>query len=490
MFEFEENLAQNAKIKVVGVGGGGGNVIQTMIKSGLEGVEFIVANTDAQALRNNQATVKIQLGAQLTKGLGAGANPEVGRQAAMEDEAALAQCLQDADMVFITAGMGGGTGTGAAPIIAKVAKACGALTVGVVTKPFSFEGKKRARYADGGIEALQDEVDTLITIPNDRLLSVSGKDMPMVDAFKNAAQVLLQAVRGISDLITIPGLINLDFADVRTVMQEMGMALMGTGYGRGENRAIEAAKQAISSPLLENVSIAGATGVLINITGASNMTLFEVNEASKLIQEEAHEDANIIFGAVIDDTMEDDLRITVIATGFNKREKRHAGPAAQARQIGKPAFRSAVPRIGATSGEEHKLPLVSPAAYPSSLAGNFATRPASSADESMGGSFPDSWQDAAPAAFHGQSMAPSFASRREDHGFAAAGGASHVSQMALPSTFDSRSDLALKEVEPMALPPEKAKPGAFRQMIKEIGLINMDGEDEYDIPTFIRRQAD
>ncbi len=317
LLEFEDEPSNRARIKVIGVGGGGGNAINTMIESRLEGVDFIVANTDIQALESNQAPIKIPLGGALTKGLGAGANPEVGRNAALEDIARLTDLLSDADMVFVTAGMGGGTGTGAAPIIAQVARECGALTVGVVTKPFSFEGKKRRRQAEEGIATLQSCVDTLITIPNDRLLSVAGQKTTMLDAFRKADEVLLNAVQGISDLITIPGLINVDFADVRTIMRDMGRALMGTGRAKGERRALEAAQQAISSPLLEDVNITGATGILINITGGPDLTLFEVNEASTLIQEAAHEDANIIFGSVIDANLTDEVRITVIATGFD-----------------------------------------------------------------------------------------------------------------------------------------------------------------------------
>jgi cell division protein FtsZ len=288
-----------------------------MIECRLEGVDFIVANTDIQALESNQAPMKIPLGGELTKGLGAGANPEIGRNAALEDITKLTEVLSNADMVFVTAGMGGGTGTGAAPIIAQVARECGALTVGVVTKPFGFEGRKRRKQAEEGIIALQAAVDTLITIPNDRLLSVAGQKTTMLDAFRKADDVLLNAVQGISDLITIPGLINVDFADVRTIMKDMGRALMGTGRAVGERRALEAAQQAISSPLLEDVSITGATGILINITGGPDLTLFEVNEASTLIQEAAHEDANIIFGSVIDANLVDEVRITVIATGFD-----------------------------------------------------------------------------------------------------------------------------------------------------------------------------
>jgi cell division protein FtsZ len=289
-----------------------------MIAAGLQGVDFITANTDAQALRANLAAVKLQLGQQVTKGLGAGGNPEVGRRAATEDLERIREYLAGADMVFLTAGMGGGTGTGGAPVVARVAKEIGALTVGVVTKPFLFEGKKRARQADEGMRELKASVDTLIAIPNQRLLAVAGRNTSILETFKKADDVLLQAVRGISDLITVHGLINLDFNDVRTIMSEMGMALMGTATASGENRAVEAAQKAISSPLLEDVSIQGARGVLINITGGLDLGLHEVNEAATLIQEEADGDANIIFGAVIDEAMSDQIRITVIATGFGE----------------------------------------------------------------------------------------------------------------------------------------------------------------------------
>ncbi len=307
-----------ARIKVVGVGGGGGNAINTMIAAGLPGVDFIAANTDAQALRANLAPVKMQLGEKLTRGLGAGGNPEVGKRAAMEDVERLAEWLTGADMVFVTAGMGGGTGTGAAPVVAKVAKEIGCLTVGVVTKPFSFEGKRRQKQAEEGLRELKNSVDTLIAIPNQRLLNVAGRNSSILETFKKADDVLLQAVRGIADLITVHGLINLDFADVRAIMSEMGMAMMGAALAAGENRAVEAAQRAISSPLLEDVSIQGARGVLINITGGPDLTLHEVNEAASLIQEEADDEANIIFGAVIDESMGDEVRITVIATGFGE----------------------------------------------------------------------------------------------------------------------------------------------------------------------------
>jgi len=322
MIELEENTNSGANLKVVGVGGGGCNAVNTMIKAGLNGVEFIGANTDAQALASCNSPIKIQLGAKLTKGLGAGANPEIGRNAMLEDKDRIREMLVGADMVFITAGLGGGTGTGGAPILATIARDLGALTVAVVTKPFLFEGKKRQRQAEEGLKELRKCVDTLITIPNQRLLNIAGRDMSLLDTFRKADEVLLQAVRGISDLITVNGLINLDFADVRTVMSEMGLALMGTGIASGENRAIEAAQRAISSPLLEDITISGARGILINITGGTDLTLYEVNEASTLVQEEADEDANIIFGAVIDENLREEMRVTVIATGFGRAEER------------------------------------------------------------------------------------------------------------------------------------------------------------------------
>jgi cell division protein FtsZ len=318
LLEIEESGQLQARIKVVGVGGGGGNALNTMIRSGLAGVEFCAANTDSQALEHSLAPLRMQLGNHITRGLGCGANPERGRDAAMEDRDRIRDLLTGADMVFITAGLGGGTGTGAAPVIAEVAREVGALTVAVVTKPFGFEGKVRMRYAERGLEELHRVVDTLITIPNSRLLALAGKGTALGSAFKLADDVLLNAVKGISDLITVHGLINLDFNDVRTIMNEMGQALMGTGIGKGETRARDAAQAAIQSPLLEDVSIDGARGVLINITGGSDMTLYEVNEASTLIQEAAHEDANIIFGAVIDEALkEGEVRVTVIATGLD-----------------------------------------------------------------------------------------------------------------------------------------------------------------------------
>ncbi|MBF0180826.1 MAG: cell division protein FtsZ [Magnetococcales bacterium] len=320
--EFDSSTdPQDARIKVIGVGGGGGNAINNMIQAQLEGVEFIVANTDAQALARNLAPTRLQIGENVTRGLGAGAKPEVGMRAAEESRERIQEVLHGADMVFITAGMGGGTGTGAAPIIAKLAKEMGILTVAVVTKPFGFEGKKRMRFAEDGLTELRNFVDTVITIPNQKLLSVVGKNTSILDAFRKADDVLLHAVRGITDLITIPGLINVDFADVRTVMDEMGQAMMGASEASGDTRALDAATNAISSPLLDDMSIHGARGVLINITGGYNLALQEVDEAATVVRDMAHDDAIIVFGAVLDESMEDSVRVTVVATGIGGAEQ-------------------------------------------------------------------------------------------------------------------------------------------------------------------------
>lgn len=324
MIQFDENKNLAAKVKIIGVGGGGTNALNTMINYQLSGVEFIAANTDAQALAANLAPIKIQLGSGLTKGLGAGANPETGRKAALEDVEKIREVLKGADMVFITAGLGGGTGTGGAPVIAEVAREVGALTVAIVTKPFHFEGKKRMKQAEEGLANLKMTADALITIPNQRLLSVSGKNMTLIEAFKKADEILYHAAKGISDIIVGDGIINLDFADVRTIMSETGMALMGTGIASGDNRSVEAAQKAISSPLLEDITIEGARGLLINITGGENLTLSEINEATTLVQKEAHEEANIIWGMVIDHAMKEEIRVTVIATGFGKAEEKSA----------------------------------------------------------------------------------------------------------------------------------------------------------------------
>lgn len=316
--DFVHEDVHKAQIRVIGVGGGGGNAVNNMIESGMTGVEFIAVNTDAQDLERSLAPRRYQLGGQLTKGLGAGANPEIGREAALEDRDRIAELVAGADMVFITAGMGGGTGTGAAPVIAQVAKELGALTVAVVTRPFSFEGRRRRKQAEEGVENLRQVVDTLITIPNQRLISMATERTTMKEAFQMADKVLFQACKGVSDLINHQGIINVDFADVSTIMSNKGLALMGVGVGSGEHKTVEAAQKAISSPLLDDVSIAGATSVLINITGNSELTMFEVHEAATMIQEEAHEDANVIFGWVIDETMTDEARVTVIATGFEE----------------------------------------------------------------------------------------------------------------------------------------------------------------------------
>jgi cell division protein FtsZ len=317
-FEFEESVSQNARMKVIGVGGGGGNAVNRMVDEQLSGVEFISVNTDAQALLNNKADIKVQIGKKLTRGLGAGARPEIGRQAIEENNDEVDRTIAGADLVFVTCGMGGGTGTGAAPIIAAMAKEKGILTVGIVTKPFLFEGRKRMRQAEMGIAEMRKHVDTMIVVPNERLLAVAGKGMPFAEALKKADEVLLNATRGISEVITRPGLINVDFADVRTVMQNGGSALMGTGIGRGESRAVEAAQQAVSSPLLDNVSIAGATGLLVNITGGNDLTLGEASQISEIIKEAVGEEAEVIFGAVIEPAMQGEVRVTLIATGFDR----------------------------------------------------------------------------------------------------------------------------------------------------------------------------
>lgn len=339
MFEFDETLDQSAKIKVIGVGGGGGNVVDAMISANIVGVEFIVANTDAQALKRSKAPTKVQLGTKLTKGLGAGANPDTGREAAMEDRSRIAELLSGADMVFVACGLGGGTGTGAAPVIAEVARELCALTVGVVTKPFSREGRQRMAKADAGAAELKDVVDSLIVIPNDRLVGLAGKNTSILDAFKPSDDVLRQAVQGISDIITTSGVINVDFADVKSVMSERGMAMMGIGVASGEKRASEAAHQAISSPLLEDIDISGAKGVLVNITGSSNMTMEEFDEASRIVHDKVHEDANIFVGLVVNEEMGDSLQITAIATGFGAsfekgRNKLDAVKEEAARRIG------------------------------------------------------------------------------------------------------------------------------------------------------------
>ncbi|QCJ41977.1 cell division protein FtsZ [Bacillus sp. S3] len=344
MLEFDTNLDSLATIKVIGVGGGGNNAVNRMIEHGVQGVEFIAVNTDAQALNLSKAEVKMQIGAKLTRGLGAGANPEVGKKAAEESKEQIEEALRGADMVFVTAGMGGGTGTGAAPVIAQIARDLGALTVGVVTRPFTFEGKKRSNQASGGIGSMKEAVDTLIVIPNDRLLEIVDKSTPMLEAFREADNVLRQGVQGISDLIATPGLINLDFADVKTIMSNKGSALMGIGVAAGENRATEAAKKAINSPLLET-SIDGAQGVLMNITGGANLSLYEVQEAADIVATATDQEVNMIFGSVINETLKDEIIVTVIATGFNEEVVQP--------KVSRPSFGQAKPSVG-TVKREHK----------------------------------------------------------------------------------------------------------------------------------------
>ncbi len=361
-FEFDESTEQSARIKVVGVGGAGGNVVNTMIQAGIEGVDFIVANTDAQALRMSKAPVRVQLGSRLTKGLGAGANPEVGREAAEEDRSRLLELLQGADMVFIAAGMGGGTGTGAAPVIADVARELGALTVAVTTRPFSFEGRRRQSMAEQGIAELKKHVDSLVLIPNDRLSGLAGRNMGILDAFKPADDVLRQAVQGISDLITTHGMINVDFADVKSAMSERGMAMMGIGVGSGDNRAAEAARQAICSPLLEDIDISGAKGVLVNVTGSSTMTMDDYQVVANIIHEKVHEDANIFIGLVINEEMGDRLQVTAIATGFGDAFESRGQQAV--REPARPAMASVAPAVS---------PALSPAVPPVANQGDVDT---------------------------------------------------------------------------------------------------------------------
>jgi cell division protein FtsZ len=336
MFELVEKLAPNAVIKVLGVGGGGGNAVAHMVGSHVDGVDFVCANTDAQALKTSGAKLTLQLGGNVTKGLGAGANPEVGRQAALEDRERIVETLHGADMVFITAGMGGGTGTGAAPVVAQLAKEMGILTVAIVTKPFPFEGRRRMQVALKGIEDLSQHVDSLITVPNEKLLTVLGRDVTLLSAFKAANDVLLGAVQGIADLITRPGLINVDFADVRTVMSEMGMAMMGTGSARGDDRAVAAAEAAVNNPLLEDVNLSGACGILVNVTAGANLTMREFNEIGDVVHQFASEDATVVIGTALDPELQDEVRVTVVATGLNRNAVRHVARREQPAVVARP----------------------------------------------------------------------------------------------------------------------------------------------------------
>lgn len=454
MFEIDQVVSDGAKIKVVGVGGSGCNAVNTMIRMGLSGVEFITANTDKQALDASMASTKMPIGQELTKGLGAGANPEIGRKAALEDYAKISEVLAGADMVFITAGMGGGTGTGAAPVFAKIAKEIGALTVGVVTKPFQFEGRKRMKHAEQGMAWLRENVDSLITIPNQRLLAISGSSLSMMDAFKKADEVLLNAVQGISDLINHTGLINSDFADVRTIMQNKGLALMGIGMAEGENRAVEAATNAISSPLLEDVSIEGATGIIINITGSSNLSIHEVNEATTLIMEAAHEDAEIIFGTVIDESLKDQVKVTVIATGLGGAHL---------------AATAAIYANASVQSQQQNGVSAAPAQSPMQAA------PQSSADpkESAPALSTEANASAAPSA----SLQPSASVQAT----ASTPPAPNAAMLA-----SARTELPRPE---MGVGAEGGELARARALATKLGISNLT-DDEYDVPTYIRRQQD
>lgn len=555
MFELDKSVpgVTGAKIKVIGVGGSGGNAVNTMIRTGLTGVEFIAVNTDRQALNASLADIKIPIGGELTKGLGAGANPEVGRRAALEDYHKIADVLQGADMVFVTAGMGGGTGTGAAPVIAKIAKEIGILTVGVVTKPFDFEGKKRTRQAAEGIRFLKESVDSLITIPNQRLLSIAGNHMSFMDAFKKADEVLLNAVQGISDLINHTGLINTDFADVRTIMANKGLALMGTGMGEGEHRAVEAATNAISSPLLEDISVDGATGLIINVTGGPDLTAFEVNEATTLIMEAAHEDAEIIFGSVIDENMKNRVKITVIATGIGANllpENNLAGTSTYTKSVVGTQAENLVSAARVAQTMQVTAPIVEAAiaaaptipiaqATPAIVAPQIPERPVemkpalpNSATAHAAAAVAPTTAMAAPVLGAGAQMAgePIPAARmvklNPDKGIPTGASAADLnpydnideddmdlalraaekdfveapppatsrgfsSKMEQADLFEDKvsADLrATREEAPMKSRDQKAESLARAQQIaRQLGVSNL-SDDEYDIPTFIRRQ--
>ncbi len=468
--QINEAVSQGAKIKVVGVGGSGCNAVNTMIRMGLQGVEFITANTDRQALEASLAPTKLAIGQELTKGLGAGANPEVGRKAALEDYAKISELLGGADMVFVTAGMGGGTGTGAAPVFAKIAKEIGALTVGVVTKPFHFEGRKRMKHADQGISWLRDNVDSLIMIPNNRLLAIGGASLSMLDAFKKADEVLLNAVQGISDLINHTGLINSDFADVRTIMGNKGLALMGIGYGDGEHRSVEAATNAISSPLLEDVSINGATGIIINISGGSSLTIHEINEATSLIMEAAHEDAEIIFGTVIDESLKDQVKVTVIATGLGHIHTHLSTPIAQPQVTqAQPAPQVQVPQT-------------------------FMSQPVAST--SVAPPQPNSQMLAAAAAIvRGQDVSSQTFSHEAVQelaesvaAVAAQNAHASTSNSAAPSGATSPSALLNAKGMNRAA-TESPELMRARTIAQTLGITNLT-EDEYDVPTYLRRKQE
>jgi cell division protein FtsZ len=488
MFEIDQIASQGAKIKVVGVGGSGCNAVNTMIRMGLTGVEFITANTDRQALDASMASVKLAIGQELTKGLGAGANPEVGRKAALEDYAKISELLAGADMVFITAGMGGGTGTGAAPVFAKIAKEVGALTVGVVTKPFLFEGKKRMKHAQMGISWLRENVDSLIMIPNQRLLAIAGATLSMVDAFKKADEVLLNAVQGISDLINHTGLINSDFADVRTIMQNKGLALMGIGFGEGDHRAIEAATNAISSPLLEDISIEGATGIIINITGGSNLKIHEVNEATTLIMEAAHEDAEIIFGTVIDENLKDSVKVTVIATGLGGEQNvvRDSALELQSQLLGTNAHQSSISTQSTAASMEPAASFPAPAP----LATDFSQAPSVSMPMAAYGGASQSQPTTGPippqpnAAMIAAASAGMTSANGQVTDIFESSEAAPASQKrenaSISNGLQANMHTGLNEGSDLA---------RARSIAQRLGITNLT-DDEYDVPTYMRRQQD
>lgn len=506
MIEFEENAQNGPVIKVIGVGGGGGNAINNMIEKGIADVEFMAANTDCQALEINQAMIKLQLGHGSTKGLGAGAKPEVGSGAAKESIDRIEELLAGADMVFVAAGMGGGTGTGAAPIIADVARRQGALTVGVVTKPFAFEGNRRRKQAERGIEALKEAVDTLIIVPNDRLLELANAQTSMLDAFKMADQVLFNAVKGISDIITQQGVINVDFADAVSVMRDQGMALMGIGRGTGDKRAMDAAHQAISSPLLEDVSVEGATGILVNVTGGPSLTLHEVNAAIALITDVAHEDANVIFGYVVDERMGDDVAITVIATGFDRAsgERQELGGISTSRPSMMPVAaqhradpdvptyirrgwheQSSLPAVAAQGGAPSRAPSMSRHAAPSR--GEASAPPASSVAQSRAASQAAPSRQAAPSVL---STMPAPTADATDVR-ASATMPTAASSMVAPEDTNGRTPTPRGGTPMISMLPPVEEESPRRAAPRETGgFSDVLAEDEYDIPAFLRRNAE
>jgi cell division protein FtsZ len=527
MIEFEDNTHNGPRIKVIGVGGGGGNAINNMIDRGIAGVDFLVANTDSQALEMTKAPTRMQLGQGSTKGLGAGAKPDVGAGAAKESIDRIEELLSSADMVFVAAGMGGGTGTGAAPIIADVARRQGALTVGVVTKPFAFEGNRRKKQAERGIEALKAAVDTLIIVPNDRLLQLCSQETSMLDAFKMADQVLFNAVKGISDIITQQGVINVDFADAQSVMSAQGLALMGIGRGTGEKRALDAAHAAISSPLLEEVSIKGATGILVNVTGGPSLTLHEVNAAIALITSEAHEDANIIFGYVVDEAMAEDVAITVIATGFEKARREMSDPSnastrapQAAQQRSDPdvptyirnGWRDGKPMRGALPQAE--LPMMEPAALPESAIEAMDAQMAQAAHALM-----PQVMHAPPPAYPAQSavQAAHAAAQAAQAAAAAQAAQAHAANLAAANALAQHGVHNSLEPVPSSMPVQPAlaspatprrgvismlppveddlpRPHAQKRSVHREAALAMSSalgeDDEYDIPAFLRRNAE